>query len=78
MIPWEKFATPQDAYDWAKLVSGGLVFLVQNTRTKDFMVLQLSSVTMAWHQEALCARGTIVTNYEVQQALAAIRRRLRA
>lgn len=67
MIPWEKLPTPQDAYEWAKATACcGLTFLVQNPRTKDHMVLNLHPTTMAWHQEALCSRGLIVTNYEVQ------------
>lgn len=74
MIPWEKFATAQDAYEWAKQMSCGLVFLVHNPRTKDHMILKLNPATMAWHQEALCSRGHIITNYEVQRALANIRR----
>ncbi len=73
MIPWERFTTPQDAYEWAKLVSG-LMFLMQNPKTKDHMVLKLRPATMTWHKEAVCSRGHIVTNYEVQQALACIRR----
>jgi len=73
VIPWNRFNTPQDAYQWAKGASGTML-LVQ-FRTRDHAVLKLNFETMSWDQEALCCRGNIITTHEVRQALDAFRRR---
>jgi hypothetical protein len=46
-IPWEKFVTPQDAYQWAKVAGAGLM-LARSPKGRGWWVLQLQE-DMSWN-----------------------------
>jgi hypothetical protein len=45
-LPWERFTTPQAAYEWAKACGGGLM-LARSPRGRGWWVLQLQE-DMTW------------------------------
>ena len=53
MIPFEKFKTPQDAYEWAKACGGGLM-LARSHKGRGWWLLQLQP-DMSWRSLAFAS-----------------------
>jgi len=70
MIPWEKFKTPQDAYEWAKSVTATYL-LGSCPKTGDTLLLAVVPMPdrplLCWVNEArACRLGIIALGYDLR------------